>query len=423
VSKSKKLEIYWYTVSYRKIFIAAFLIVLLLVLFTIPFIKENFKQFAANKLEQLLDSNTTPDGSEGTKHGRFSLLSGTIKVKKANSTQWITADAQTQLETGDYIQTSSDSKARIHFPDGTTYLMSPDSLLVVQENSENPKTMAKKVSIRVTSGSIDLSTSRRDVPTSRSEVSGGAATAVVDQDSRMAVEMNPITKTSSFALGRGHATVSHANGGETSIGPFETVTATEKQFTKEKMLAPPDSLTPDNIRPILCRQGAATVIRFSWKAIPQATAYRIRISNSQIFSKILREEIIRGKTQYETSGLDEGTFYWAVSSIDEVQNKTSKENDPPNKFTLIFTTGGAKEESNIFLKIDRVYRLGNYYEIIGRTDPSATVIINDETVLTRDGTFKHITSPVPHQGRYVITITAQDRSGNSKSIPYIVDVD
>lgn len=423
MSKSKKLEIYWYTVSYRKIILWAFVIVAILVLLTIPYIKENLKNFASNKLEQLLDANEKAGNSEGTKYGRFSLLSGTVKVKKANSTQWIAADAQTQLETGDYIQTSPDSKARIHFPDGTIYMMSPDSLLVVQENSENPKTQAKKVSIRVTSGSIDLSTSHREIASSRSEVSGGLATAVVDQESRMAVEMNPITKTSTFSLGKGHAMVSHANGGEASIGPFESVTATEKQMIKEKLLAPPDLLTPDNIRPILGRQGSATILQFSWKPVQDATAYRIRVSNSQIFSKVLREEIIRGKTQYTTSGLDEGTYYWAVSSIDEVHNKTSKENDPPNKFTLVFSSGTSKEESNIFLKIDRVYRLGNYYEIIGRTDPSASVIINDETVLTQNGTFKHITSPVPHQGRYVITITAQDRNGNSKSIPYIVDVD
>jgi hypothetical protein len=139
---------------------------------------------------------------------------------------------------------------------------------------------------------------------------------------------------------------------------------------------------------------------------------------------VLREEIIRNKTQYVTSGFDDGTYYWAVNSID-AHNKSSKENDPPNKFTLVFDSGRTEaDSSNIFLKIERVYRLGNYYEIVGKTDPSATVNINDEPVLTKgDGSFKHITSPVPHKGKFIITINAQDRNGNSKTIPYVVEMD
>jgi hypothetical protein len=131
---------------------------------------------------------------------------------------------------------------------------------------------------------------------------------------------------------------------------------------------------------------------------------------------------VKQKTSYLTSGLDEGTYYWAVSSIDS-DNNSSRESDP-NKFILI-NKSSINRESDLFLVIDNVIRISNIFEIIGRTDPGASVVINEEPVplMASDGTFKHFTSPLPHKGKNTITITAQDRSGNSKSIKREVYID
>ena len=330
-------------------------------------------------------------------------------------------DSQTVLESGDYIQTSSDSYARIIFPEGTTYLMKPDSLIVVQENSEDPQTSAKKVSVRVTSGSIDLSTARREVSTSTSVVTAASATALVNQESRLAVESNPALKTAQFLVHKGSARV--VKGAESyQIGPYESVTAQETKLIKEKVIAPPELLMPNNVKPVIAHEGAATKVEFSWSPAPGAVSYKIRISDSSVFSKVLREEVIKQRSTYLSSGLDEGTYYWAVSSID-AQNKSSRESDP-NKFTLI-NRSSYDRESDLFLSVDQVLRISNIFEIIGRTDPGATVVINEEPVplMSADGTFKHFTSPLPHKGKNIITITAQDRSGNSKTLKREVYID
>ncbi len=422
--KQKKLEIYWYTITYRTVLIWSLLLAVLVTFAFLPFIKEPIMQFLATQAKKILDSDSNQISSELEKSGGFAIIKGTVKVKKASSNQWVSADYQTKLETGDYIQTSSDGNSRIQFPDGTTYDMKPDSLLVVQENSENPKNNAKKVSVRVTSGAVDLSTTKREVSNSRSEVSAASAVAVLNQDTRMAVEMNPVSRTSQFMVSRGQAIVRHQNGAEAEINPYESVTVTEKQLVKEKVFAPPELLSPESFRPLVVKPGAPAKVLFSWKPVAKATSYHIRISNSQIFSKIFREETVRKKTEYVATGFNEGTYYWAVNSMDEIHKQTSKENDPPGKFTVIFQTGSDKETSNVFLTIDRVYRMGSFYQVIGRTTPGNTILINDEAVLTEtDGIFKQITSPVPHKGKFVISITAQDRSGNSKTIPYFVDVD
>jgi hypothetical protein len=416
IGRAQKLEIYWFTVSYKRVFlwIAGVLLFTFLGGFAL------FKNYLIAKLDRMLQSQETSTTANPQRSGRFMSIIGTVKVKKANAIQWTTADMQTVLESGDYIQASSDSYARIIFPEGTTYLMKPDSLIMVQENSEDPQTATKKVSVRVTSGSIDLSTARREAGRSTSEVSAAFATAQVEQESRMRVESNPATKSAQFLVHKGNARV--AKGAESyQIGPYESVTAQENKLIKERVIAPPDLLAPNNIKPIIVREGS-TRIEFSWSPVAGATAYRIRVSNSSVFSKILREEVVRQATKYSTSSLEEGTYYWAVSSID-TKNNSSRESDP-NKFTVI-SKSSKDRESDMFLSVDQVLRISNIFEIIGRTDPGASVMVNEEPVplVSADGSFKHFTSPLQHKGKNIITITAQDRSGNFKTLKREVFID
>jgi hypothetical protein len=128
----------------------------------LPFLKD----YLVRKYNQFLEADNGSRVLSTKKNGSFSKLIGTVKVKKFDAVQWVNADSQTVLEEGDYIQTSSDSFASVLFPDGTQYRMKPDSLIVVQENSEDPRTQAKRVSVRVTSGSINLSTVRKNVESS-----------------------------------------------------------------------------------------------------------------------------------------------------------------------------------------------------------------------------------------------------------------
>ena len=413
VARPRRLEVYWFTVSYKKLFFWVAAVFLFISLGGVAL----FKDYVIAKLGRMLQAEGTSKTESTQRSGRFMSIIGTVKVKKANAVQWTAADMQTVLDSGDYIQASSDSYARIIFPEGTTYLMKPDSLIVVQENSEDPQTAAKKVSVRVTSGSIDLSTARREAGKATTEVSAFFATAQVEQESRMRVESNPATKTASFLVHKGYARV--AKGAESyRIGPYESVTAHDDKLIKEKVMAPPDLLEPNNIKPIVGREGA-TRIEFSWTPVLGATAYRIRISNSSVFSKVLRD-VVTQVSKYSTSGLEEGTYYWAVASID-AQRNSSRESDP-NKFTVI---NKSSRESDIFLSVDQVLRISNIFEIIGKTDPGASVLVNEEPVplVAADGSFKHFTSPLPHKGKNIITITAQDRSGNSKTLKREVFID
>ena len=412
--KPRKLDIYWFTISYRQItfWVLAISLVAGLGGFAV------FKEYLISRYNHFVADDIASKRATTKRYGHFNGIVGTVKVKKFDSVQWVNADQQTLLDEADYIQTISDSFASIVFPDGTTYRMKQDSLIVVQENSEDPQTLAKKVSVRVSSGSIDLSTASREANNSTAAVSAAMATALVNPESRMAVESNPDKKTAQFSVQRGSARITKGN--ETvQIGAYEKVTAEAAHLTKEKVLAPPELLAPNNIKPVLAREGLSTKVEFSWAPVPEATAYRFRVSNSSIFSKVLKDEVVKVNTRYVLSGLEEGTYYWAVSSID-AKNRTSRESDP-NKFTLI---NKSSKESEIYLTVE-IIRISNIFEIIGRTDPGVSLLINDEpvTLMEADGSFKHFTSPLPHKGKNLITISAQDRSGNSKTITKEVYVD
>jgi hypothetical protein len=416
VGKSKRLEIYWFTISYKQIVTWGGAIVLVGALGGFAF----FKDYVVRKYNQFLEAENASRALSTKKNGSFSKLIGTVKVKKFDAVQWINADSQTVLQEGDYIQTSSDSFASIVFPDGTQYRMKPDSLIVVQENSEDPRTLAKKVSVRVTSGSINLSTVRKNVESSTTSVSALTTTANVGENSRMDVESIPGKKTSVFALSQGRARVV-SGGVATPMEAYDRVTTIDGKQTKEKLMQPPELLAPNSIKPVVAREGLATKIQFTWSPVPQAVAYKIKISNSSVFSKNLREETLKQETQYTTSGLGEGTYYWTVTAI-SADNKSSRDSDP-NKFTLI-NKSFREKETDVFLDV-KIIRISNIFEIIGRTDPSASVIINEEPVtsMSADGSFKHFTSPLPHKGKNLITITAQDRSGNAKTLTKEVYVD
>lgn len=416
VSKSKRREIYWFTISYKQILVWGGVIVLVGALGGFAF----FKDYLVRKYNQILEADSASRTVSTKKNGSFSKLIGTVKVKKFDAVQWINADSQTVLEEGDYIQTSSDSFASIVFPDGTQYRMKPDSLIVVQENSEDPRTLAKKVSVRVTSGSINLSTGKRDVESSTTSVSAASTTAILNPDARMDVESNPGKKTAKFALSQGTARVV-SGGVSSSIGAYDQVTEENRKLTTEKLMRPPELLEPNSIKPVVAREGLATKVQFTWSPVPQAVGYKIKISTSSVFSKNIREETLKQETRYVTSGLGEGAYHWTVTAI-SADNKFSRDSDP-NKFLLI-NKSFREKETDVFLDV-KIIRISNIFEIIGRTDPSASVIINEEPVtsMSADGSFKHFTSPLPHKGKNLITITAQDRSGNTKTLTKEVYVD
>jgi len=415
--QERSYEVEWTTISYRAIMAYAILALLALGLVLYLIAPRYFGQKLKQGLGAItagLGRTTSTEAAAAKREAHFVNIDGTVRVKKAQSLQWISADYNTNLENGDYIQTGSDGVARIIFADGTNYLLKPDSLIVVEESREDPVTKATRVAVQVSSGAVDLSTGKFEVPGSTSRVSFENATANLAEDSRAMLRNDPRKDVHELTVEQGQASVTR---GSTTVqlGQYDQVTFNREKpgLTRLKVISPPLLEDPPNMALTMTKDPKAANLDFAWSHVPGAVAYRLQISPSGMFSNLVVDRSVAGRTSARVTGLEEGTYYWVVSSIDAkgVESQPSA----ANRFSLVQQVEAG---SQAFLEVTGIVQHGRVLEVVGRTEPGSTVIINNEQVfsIAADGTFRHFTSPLAKTGANQITITAQNRKGDTHTI-------
>jgi len=415
--QERSYEVEWTTISYRAIMAYAILALLALGLVLYLIAPRYFGQKLKQGLGAItagLGRTTSTEAAAAKREAHFVNIDGTVRVKKAQSLQWISADYNTNLENGDYIQTGSDGVARIIFADGTNYMLKPDSLIVVEESREDPVTKATRVAVQVSSGAVDLSTGKFEVPGSTSRVSFENATANLAEDSRAMLRNDPRKDVHELTVEQGQASVTR---GSTTVqlGQYDQVTFNREKpgLTRLKVISPPLLEDPPNMALTMTKDPKAANLDFAWSHVPGAVAYRLQISPSGMFSNLVVDRSVAGRTSARVTGLEEGTYYWVVSSIDAkgVESQPSA----ANRFSLVQQVEAG---SQAFLEVTGIVQHGRVLEVVGRTEPGSTVIINNEQVfsIAADGTFRHFTSPLAKTGANQITITAQNRKGDTHTI-------
>jgi hypothetical protein len=303
--------------------------------------------------------------------------------------------------------------ARIIFADGTNYTLKPDALIVVEESLEDPVTRAMKVSVQVTSGAVDLATGRFETPGSSSQVSFADAVASLNQESRAMVRNDPDKNVHEITVDAGGAQVTR--GSESlQLGQYDQVSFASQRpgMIRSKVIAPPALLTPQNMELKLVADPKSTPFDFSWTEVPGAQAYHLQVSPSVMLSNFVVDKKITRLTSVTISGFDEGTYYWMVSSIDSkgLESQPSQ----ANRMNLVKQVAG----NQAYLEVTKIIQHGRVVEVQGKTEPGSTVIINNQQVfsISPDGTFRGFSSPLPNSGSNQITITAQDRKGDTNTI-------
>jgi len=409
----------WTTVTYRSVLLALLFLAIAIAIASY-LIAPQATTTAVNKTENVLSGWAEKIGltrvavpsnaiAVGQQEAHFTAIDGTVRVKRTISNTWVTADYNLPLEKGDVVQTSSDGIAKVVFADGTNYTVKPDSLIVVQENSTNAQAQTQ-VAVQVTTGTVDLNTATFGSG-SKSQVIVAGATATLAPDTAALVHTDPREDQHDILVKKGSAEVER--GGETvRASDYEKVSfkSDSPQMTKEKEAGPPTLITPANMAPVFF-SGKDKALDFAWTTVPNVTGYHLRISRNRSFSSLVYDHRFadpqtRASGSVRVAGLGEGTFYWVVQSI--VGNKESVESET-NRFDLI--PKGAQDVS-LKLEIEPFVQHGHVFEITGKTEPGARVMVNGEEVplISPDGTFHYFTPPMPN-GENVITITAQNSRG------------
>ena len=401
-SKDSAELIHWHTVSYRSLALWLFgLLALAVVVLTVI-----YPQWWAG-LAYLFSG--APKGRSSAnanlvRQVRFTNLEGEVRVRKGNQVQWTPATVSMNLGEGDTVQTLADGMARISFPDGAMFVVKPNTLIVLEVSADRNDKLASNVAVQVTSGVVDLSTAPGSAD---SRVKFSNAEARVHQESSAMVANNPQTNTHQITVSKGGASL-RRGGEQVELAQYEQASFAGQgsRVVKAKVVVPPILLTPANMAPVLITGSQTAEVEFIWSAVPGANSYQLRVSASPAFSSVLYDRRLQS-TSVRVPSFKEGSFYWSVASIGAGQKESQQ--SETNQFTVI----RQGESGELLLVVEKYVQHGKVIEIVGRTEPGATVLVNNEPVfsIAPDGTFKHFTAPLQNMGSNQISITAQNSKG------------
>jgi len=407
------IQVSWTTITYRSVFLVALTLVSATGVgfyFAFPETAKAGLEKAGSFFSGLGDRLGLGSGGgkkgpvAGSQQAHFTQIDGTVRVKKANSSSWVTADYALPLEKGDVVQTAAEGIAKVVFADGTNYTVKSDSLIVIEENSTN-EAQQTKVAVQVTTGTVDLTTSTYSQG-SKSMVTVAGATAVLAPESAAQVRNDPRSDQHEILVRKGAGEVTR--GSEVvRLTDYEKVSfqSDSPQMTKEKEIGPPTLITPANMMPMFVA-GSAKPISFSWTPVENVRTFHLRISRNPYFSSTVVDRKVQG-TEFSAPGLQEGAYYWAVQSVD-ARGKESVESER-NRFTVIARN---PNEASLLLEIEPFIQHGRVIEVRGRTEASARVMVNGQEVpiISQEGKFHYFTPPLPN-GENAITVTAQNARG------------
>ena len=354
-----------------------------------------------------LRSTTATTITPGTQSARFIEISGQVRVKKANGTDFMIANEKMPLAAGDTIQTLSSSVARVQFVDGSSYTIKPDTTLIIKDN-ELMDDRSTKVQVKVRVGTINLATNQQG-PGSSNVVQTDAAEARIGENSEASVGAGENGQQTDIRVTRGDAQI-RTQAGET----YQARTNERLEFEESGKLARRTSLLgmpvlkfPENQQTL--RQGNSSTIRFEWNPVPQASSYTVELATSSTFD---RETIVKARDGLGTplatfDKLPTGAYYWRVRA-DTKQEQGSYSD--PFKFTIVGNTVSSARLPTIS-GMRKTPMGGGTYLVEGRCDSGARVRVGGKPArVDADGSFRAIVTLAA--GARSILIEAEDQDGN-----------
>lgn len=397
----------WFTVTYRTLYLIAGLVV-----------AGGVAYYFYTRVTAQPAPRQTPPPTVTT--ARFNSIEGSVKVKTVGTFEWVTADKNMLLKRSDLVRTGPGSTAEIAFFDGTVVHVRPDSLITIEESSEDPSTKARKVSWHISSGEVNLQTSRKNVPGSATEVSTPTVKGTVGELAAANIKVAEAGD-SDIRMFRGSGRVETKTGDKIELGSSEAVRvdSTGKAGPKVTLPETPVLLAPPYDAEISYPAPSQATTLLAWKDVSTAAGYHFQIDYSLHFNRPIVDRRGWKATAIELRGLDPGKYYWRVAAID----KDGSSGDFSAFARFAVTTsgrGGAGPPPPLTLQSLEVRT--NILQIKGRTEPGATLSVNGQRVdVQGDGSFNEfITLDKP--GKQVVVIRATGINGGVREVRRPVEV-
>src|SRR6266542_3475761 len=356
------------------------------------FTQKNYDAAYRLAVESQSYSRRASSGTATEEAGDASLISaeGDVSIQTAGRAAFGPAQPRQSLFDGDFIKTGRTGSAEIMFSDGTLYTIRPGSLFEVRRPA-SPEAGGSQIKM----------------------VSGDAATASIDRESRVGVDVEKGEKTEVTTY-RGKATVS--TGKETVVlADREKVSAGVRTRQISAKVTIPESpalvLPPDNRMYDL---KSTDEIDLSWSPVTRAARYRIQISRSRLFVPDATDVDLDNRTGIATrvKVSREGSYFWRVAAIDSSGRPSDWSAIRRFKMAMGLPAAGDNRGSPPRLTVSPPQQMGNLFLIFGKTDPGAIVTVNAEPAdVEADGSFKK-TVTINREGSAVVIVKAVDAAGN-----------
>lgn len=327
---------------------------------------------------------------------RLTASTGVVKVKLRGVIDWVPAAQNLGLGEGDLVRTDPRAVAEITFLGGLVLKVSPDSLLQIEPApslksgrlafSADSRRARKPAGLEMPAFTWEESGDRTQPPSGEVdlETSGGGR---FDQHS-----------------GAGRVT--------TAAGDMVDLKSNERLRVDDR--GRPGAKLPLPARPRLLAPAAQAVLSYVdpaqattvlvWASVSGAASYHVMVDHGGWFTEPLLDRSDVTGTSLELRGLAPGKYYWRVRAVGV--NRTQGGFSEFARFTVPGAVPGPP------LVVESLEVRKNVVQISGRTEPGATVTVNDQRIDVReDGSFAEFVT-LPRLGEQTIVVRAQGARGS-----------
>ena len=329
----------------------------------------------------------------------FIFVEGDVTLQRAGRSNFESAKQRVPLFDGDFIKTGRTGSAEIMFTDGTLFTIRPGSLFEVRRPTASEGSGSE---VKMVSGAVNVYTS-----TSPSTVSTNDATAAIERNSRVSVDVAQGEKTEVTTY-RGRTTVSTGLNTVTLEGRQRVVAAARTGALSTRVLLPeaPVPILPADNRTFDLTGGGDVDLR--WSRVPDAARYRIQISRSRLFVPDANEVDLDDRTGLSTriKVSREGPYFWRLAAINRAG--VSSDWSSVRRFRILEEPvhSGTADTTPPELTVYPPQQMGNLFLIFGKTEHGAVVTVNaDPADVATDGTFKK-TVTIERDGYAMLVIKA-----------------
>lgn len=346
---------------------------------------------------------------------RFYRVEGDVRVKRSGEFSWKAANSKMILKVGDQVKTASNASAQLIYFDGAVTTIQSGSLLEIRDLYEDPVTKVRRVREKLTFGEVNASTQESNVKGSYHEVTTEKVAARSSEASEFRVAIDETSKTSEYDVFKGSVVVATPQRKENLVAGEGIRAGSSGELAAKRALPQvPRLVAPRDQRVFIFDEPGTEKVTLNWELVAGAATYHLVISDKSLFTDSLYDANRSGSSAV-LDGVPAGSYFWKVAAITE-SGKRGPFSKPRRFRVSSQKIRDRADEVPPALEITEFVPVGLMVIVNGRTEPGATLWADNEKVdVYDDGTFYAVLR-LRKEGVNKLRFVSQDTAGNETEL-------